>query len=312
MSQGYEQRQVDDEERRDLLKAIGVAGAVTVGGASVDGIREQMSGTTAASELAPVGKAINSDLAGELNATLIASQQSQIATATSELSAALEKGIPEAAPREEFAAVAEAGRPMYEHLKEVGFFESTTEHLPEFNPSYLDNAVTTFVGSEALSGTLNGFEFVGGEPVDILATVIGNAEQLAESHWISNEAILRAEMEGGQYIPPMTMSAAGGALLWLGDIDQHLWNRQVLMTEDIVADAVWHGQALGTGIHVMAEGAKAIAEENAALSDAELAGVLTTGFAVQAISQGLLPQDVYWISEEMRDSRRTDLGLAVE
>jgi hypothetical protein len=126
-----------------------------------------MSGTTAASELAPVGKAINSDLAGELNATLIASQQSQIAAATSELSAALEKGIPEAAPREEFAAVAEAGRPMYEHLKEVGFFESTTEHLPEFNPSYLDDAVTACVGAEALSGTRNGFEFVGGEPVEL-------------------------------------------------------------------------------------------------------------------------------------------------
>lgn len=295
-----------------MLKALGVAGAVTVGGATVGEIREQMGEATAAAELAPIGEAIKNDLAGSLDAGLIASQQAELAASASGLSVALEQGLPEAAPREEFAAVAEAGRPVYDHLGEVGFFESTTEHLPAFDPSYLNSAMSAFVGAEALSGTLADIEFVGGEPVDVLATVIGNARALSEHHWISTEEIARSDLEFGEFIPPMTMAAAGGVLLWLEDLDQHLWNRQVILTEDILADAVWHGQAMAAGFQLMAEGAKAIANEEGALSDAELGGVLSTGFAVQAISQGLLPEDVYWVTEEMRDSRRTDLGLAVE
>lgn len=306
MSHEYKKRHVINEDRRDLLKALGVAGAVTVGGATMGEIREEMGQSFATTELASIGEAIKSDLAGQLEAGLITSQQAELSTAATGLSVALERGIPEAAPREEFVTVAEAGRPLYEHLTEVGFFESTTSHLPAFEPSYLSNAVSVFVGSKALAGTLDEFEFVGGQAVDVLATVIGNAQQLSD-HWVSTDQIAREELEYGEYIPPMTKAAAGGVLLWLEDLDQHLWNQEVLMTEEILADAVWHGQAMAAGFQLMAEGARAIATEDATLSDTELSGVLSTGFAVQAISQELLPADAYWITEEMRDDRRTDL-----
>jgi hypothetical protein len=266
----------------------------------------------ASEELAPIGEAIRADLAGSIDAGLIASQQAALGATASELSVALERGLPSEAPRSEFASVAAAGWPVYEHLGEVGFWESTTSHLPEFSPEYLNTAVNAFVASEGLTGVLESFEFVGGQPVDVIASVIGSAQELSEFHWAATDEIPREELEFGDFVPPMTQGAAGGALLWLDDIDQHLWTHEVLLTEDILADAVWHGQAMAAGFQLMAEGAKVIGNEEGSLSDAELGGLLSTGFAVQALSQGTLPADVYWVTEGMRDNRRTDLGRAVQ
>lgn len=305
---GYEhtRRTVTDEDRREFLKVLGVTGAAAAGGVTLSGVHEEMS-ASATEELAPIGEAIAGDLAGELEASLISGQQSAIAEATAALPAVLERGFPEEGPREEFTAVAEAGRPLYNHLETAGFFESTTEHLPAFEPSYLTSAINVVAGSETLTTTFDEFEFVAGEQIDVLAAIVGNASEL-DDHWVATDQIPRAELEYGEYVPPMMKSAAGGVLLWLEDLDLHLWNQEVLLTEEIITDAVWYGQAMAAGFQLMAEGAKAIAAEDAALSNEELGGVLSTGFAVQAISQELLPTDVYWITDEMRGDRRTDLA----
>jgi hypothetical protein len=304
---------VNDEERREFLKALGIAGTVAAGGATLDEVRSAVS-TAGAEDLASVGQAIQADLGGELDAALIAEQQTGLAKATQELSLALEHGVAEEStgPREEFAAVAEAGRPVYEHMADVGFFESTTGHLPQFTPEFLKSAVSTFVGSEALAEPLSEFDLTDGAGVDLLAEVIANAEELNNHHWVATDGILREELEFGEHIPPMTMGAAGGTLLWLEDLDDHLWRHGVLLTEEIHADAVWHGQSMAAGFSLMAEGARAIDEGDAALSNEELGGLLSTGFAVQAIAQGLLPQDVYWITDEMRASHRPDITVITE
>ncbi len=302
---------VSNEERREFLKVLGVAGSVAAGGATLDQVRQSMSGATT-EELAPVGQAIASDLAGELDPNLLASGQSAMADAAVSLETVAERGIPTDSPGDDFAAVAEAGRPVYEHLTEVGFFESTTEELPEFTPSYLESAVESYIGSEALTDPLAAFGMSDGEGVDLLAEVVANAEELSQHHWIATDEIPRAEIEFGQFIPPMTQGAAGGSLLWLEDLDKHLWQKEVLLTDEIVADAVWHGQSMAAGFHLMTEGAKAIAAENEAYSDTELAALLSTGFAVQAIAQGLLPQDVYWVTDSMRGQDRPDIRVITE
>ena len=299
-------RYVTDDERREFLKALGVAGAVTAGGTGLQEVRDAMA-ASGSSELASIGRDIQSDLTGTMDAQLLVDGQAGVAAAASELPAAVERGLPEDEPRHEFRAVEEAGRPIYEHLGAAGFFESTTSHLPSFNPSYLETALTAFTGSEALAEPLADFGLTEGEGVDLLAEVIANAEELSDHHWVATDKIPREEIEFGEYIPSMTKGAAGGALLWLKDLDQHLWTHQTILTEEILADAGWHGRSMAAGFHLMTEGARAIAAEDAAYNDGELAALLSTGFAVQAISQGLLPQDVYWVTEEMRDERRTDL-----
>ena len=290
-----------DEERRDVLQALGVAGAVAVGGASIDELGRAVS-SDASEELAPIGQAIAEDTAGELDADMLATQGSAVVERTQHLSGAADRGLPTAEPREEFAAVAEAGRPAYDHLAEIGFFESTTNHLPEFTPTYLRDSVRTVLGADALTDSLADLGFTDAAAADVVATVVANAEQISDHHWVATDEVPREQVEMGEYIPPMTKAAMGGVLLWLEDVDQHLWTHERLLTEDLLSNAVWDAGAMAAGFHLVTEGARRIGEASSELSDAELGALLSTGFAVQAIAQHQLPRDVYWITDEARAS----------
>lgn len=301
------ERRLTDEERREFLKVLGVGGAVAAGSATLGDVRETVAGETT-TELAPVGQAVQSDLAGELDAGLLASSQAEFAEQAVAMETALEKGLPQGGePREEFAHVAAAGRPVYDHLLELGFFESTTERLPEFTPEYVEDSVRRFVSVAALTTPLERLDFSETELVDLLATVVTHRRELSEHHWIATDALPRERIEFGEHIPPVTQGAAGGVLLWLESLDQHLAQHGVLMTDDILADAVWDARTMAAGFQLMTEGAKAIAEESGEFSDDELAAMLSSGFALQAVGQNLLPQDAYWITEEMRADREIDL-----
>lgn len=295
---------VTDEERREFLKVLGAGSAAVAGGTALSDVRSRVS-ETPEEPLASIGQEIRSDVTGTLDADLLASGQSAVAARASELPAAVERGFPEDGPREEFGQVAAAGQPVYDHLTEVGFFESTTERLPEFTPEYLEKSVKTFVGSEALAGPLADMGLTEAEATDLVATVVSNAERIDQYHWVATDEIPRAQLEFGEYVPPMTKAAAGGVLLWLGDVDEHLWKHQTLLTEDILRDATWHARSMAAGFQLMTEAAGRVADGG--LSDGELGALLSTGFAVQAIAQNLLPEDAYWITEEMRDDRRTDI-----
>lgn len=305
----HKRQHVSEEERRDFLKALGVGGAVAVGGATLSDVREAVP-EESAEEVATIGEAIREDLTGSLDAGFIASQQTAFAEAAATLPAVTEEGLPEDGARNDFRQVAAAGWPVYEHLSDVGFFESTTGHISEFTPAYLEESTKTFVGSESLAAPLTELGLSDEEGFDLVATVIANAEQLSNYHWIATDRIPREKVELGQFVPPMTKATAGGVLLWLEDLDQHLWQKSAILTEEILADAAWHGHAMAAGYQLMAEGAKVIAEDEGTLSESELGALLSTGFAVQAISQALLPTDVYWITEEMRGPKRSDVKPA--
>lgn len=306
MARYGEKRYVTDQERRDFLKALGIAGAVGATGTGIQEMRDALA-TSASGELAGTGRAVRSDLTGTLDADLIASQQAAVADAVGGLSGAAERDLPTGGPREEFAPIASAARPVYDHLGEAGFFESTTRHLPEFDPAFLASAVKTFVGSEGLSQSLDDLGLTGSFGVDLLAEVISNAERLSTHHWVATDALPREQIEGGQYIPSMTAAATFGVLSWLDHLDNHLWQNRVLITDEIQSDAVWHARSMTAGFQLVSEGAKALADGSNDLSDGELSALLTTGFAVEAISQNLLPQDVYWITDEMRAPGRDDI-----
>ncbi|UPV73626.1 twin-arginine translocation signal domain-containing protein [Halorussus limi] len=310
MVHGHRERSISDEQRREFLKALGVGGAVAAGGATLDDVRDAVeTGETA--ELASVGEAIRSDLAGSLDRGLLADGHAELATAAADLTAVPERGLPgaDAGPREEFAAVASAARPVYDHLGEVGFFQSTTERLPDFDPGYVEDSVRRFVVSEGLAGSLSDLDFAEDELVDLLATVVNHRERLGGRHWVSTDRLPREQMEVGEYIPPMTKAAAGGVLLWLEDLDDHLWRNGVILTDEILADATWDGRAMAAGFDLMVDGARRIADPDDDTADDELAGLLSSGFALQAVAQNLLPQDAYWVSEEMRAERDNDLEI---
>lgn len=303
--------EITEEDRREFLKALGVTGLAAAGGMTLSEVREELSAGTA-EELAPVGQAIQADLSGSIDAELVADQQATLSSAANELPAALESGVPAEAPGTAFASVAEAGRPIYEHLEGVGFFESTTDHLPEITPASLSASVETFAGSEELAAPLESVEMAGEAGVDLLATVIGNAERLSGRHWVATDELTRDQFEFAEKMPPLTQAAAGGVLLWFENLDDFLWTNETLVTEEILESAAWYGQSMAAGFQLMAEGAKHIGAESGTLAEDELAALLSTGFAVQAIAQTLLLPDVAWITDPMRADHRTDLEVVTE
>lgn len=298
MVKKHSSRAITDEDRREFLKVLGVGGAVAAG-ATLDEVRNAVSPETSG-ELAPIGEAVRADLAGELDAGLLANEQASFVETAASLTAVPERGLPEGSPREEFEAVAAASRPIYEHLGSVGFFGSTTKHLPDFTPEYIEQSIQRFVGSESLAAPLKDLNFAEDELVDLVATVVSHRERIGERHWVSTDEISREEIAMGEHIPPMTKLAAGGSLLWLEDLDQHLWQDKVLITDEILSDATWHARSMAAGFQLMTEGARHIAQEAGALSDEDLAAQLSSGFALMAIAQNLLAEDAYWITEEMR------------
>lgn len=301
----------DDASRRELLKLLGLTGTAAAGGVTLEQLSEAATAPTE-DELAPTGQAINAELSESIDADLVASYQTDLVEAASPLPAVAERGLPEGAPRNDFGAVAAAQRAIYDHLVEAGFFEATTEQLPNFTVEYLESNVRTFASSEALVAPLAAMGFEGEAGVDLLATVVGNTQRIIDHHWIATDELPRERIELGDFVPPMTQAAAGGGMLWMDDLDLHLWQDKVLIDDEILADTIWHAQSIAAGFQLMAEGAKAVGREGAAFTDSELTALLTTGFAVQAISQSLLKKDSYWITEEMRASRRTDLETITE
>ena len=299
MGNPYKNNRTTEEERRDFLKILGITSVTAVGSYTLSDVREVLASPTA-EELATIGQAIQEDLSGSLDADQLASNQATFATEASTLPAIVERGVPATEQREDFAPVAEAGQPIYEQLTNAGFFESTTQHLPEITPEYLETAIEAFAGSSTLAEYVIDVGLSDEAGADLVATVVANAEQLSTHHWVATDEIPREEIEYGEFIPPMTQSATGGVLLWLQDLDQHLWQKQVILNEDILGDAAWHAHAMSVGFHLVTEGARQIAAESGKLSNSELGALLSTGFAVQAISQNRLAQDVYWITEEMR------------
>ncbi|PSP55232.1 hypothetical protein BRC82_06935 [Halobacteriales archaeon QS_1_67_19] len=314
MAHGHRERAVSDEQRREFLRALGVGGAVAAGGATLDDVNEALEARTS-EELATVGEAIRSDLTGEVDADLLAASHADLAEATAGLTAVPERGLPgvESGPREEFEAVAAAARPAYDHLAEVGFFESTTERLPAFTPEFIEDSVRRFVVSDAAGAGLADLGFSQEELVDLMATVVSHRDRIDDRHWVSTDELPREQLEFGEYVPPMTQAAAGGVLLWLEDVDKHLWHQAVLITDEILADATWDARAMAAGFDLMLDGARRVgggateAGGEADTADDELAGLLSSGFALQAIAQNLLPQDAYWITEEMRAERQNEL-----
>jgi hypothetical protein len=307
---GYEtreQRHISEEDRRGFLKVLGLGSAVAVGSATLDDVTPAVSETTA-EELAPIGQEIQADLSGNLDATLLANQQDKFVESAGVLGSTVYE-LSEEGPRDEFATIADAGQPIVDHLADVDFFETTTQQIPTLTPSYLETVAKTFVGSEVLTAPLDDIGLVDGEGVDLVATVIANAEDLSTYHWAATDEIPRQQVERGEFIPPMTRAASEGVLLWLADLDKHLWQKKPLVTDDLLAKATWHARSMAAGFQLMTEGARVVADGTGSVSDGELAALLTTGFAIQAISSALLPQDVYWITEDMRAPRESTMKI---
>lgn len=296
---------VSDEERREFLKVIGVAGAVGASSVTLGELNDTVEPTDV-DALRSVGAAVSERMAGAVDADLLATQQAELTTALADAPAAVESGAAFEAPGTAFDEIAQAGWGTYDHLEETGFFEALSEEMPAFNPERLATSTQAFLGSDAAIEPLRELDLGGTAGVDLVAPIINQAEKLSHFHWIASGDI-PADHHLTDVLPPISQRAAGGVLLWLQNLDDHLYQDQVLFTEEILADGIWEVRGMTAGFHLMTEGARAIGAESNRFSDADLGALFATSIALQEVAQRMLPVHMHWIDEETRDPGNAEI-----
>jgi hypothetical protein len=84
-------------------------------------------------------------------------------------------------------------------------------------------------------------------------------------------------------------------------LDDHLWKKEVLITEQILDDAHWRSKAMVAGLDVMLHAARSVAQDGEGeLTDAQVTAGLIAGSAVCIVNQEELMKEAFWITEEKR------------
>lgn len=294
---------VDENDRRNFLKILGIAGGVGAASEfSLSDLRGAV-GAEGAEELATIGERIRADLAGGLDAGQLAGAVGGIESSIAELPALREAGFPD----QQGTAYQDAATPAweaYDHLAAVGFFESAERHMPEFTPDHVQATATELIRAEPLIGTLAEAGFEESERTAVVVDAVNENDRLA--HWVST-ASLPADPEGYDpaNVAPLHQRALGGALLWVDELDQQLWQREVLLTEAMLDRAIWDVKQIFGGTHLFVSAARDLAGPEE-LSDSQLTAALAGGSAVAIRGQEKLEQDLFRITDEERAPRKGD------
>jgi hypothetical protein len=300
---------VDDEERREFLKALGVGGAVAAGGVSVRelslaDLRSEVSADS--SQLAETGEAIRADLAGSLDASLLTTETAALAEAVGRVQELRAAGIPASGDAELYGELTEPGWRINEHLAEVGFYEAAEEHFPLFTVEHVDETARELVASGSFASLLSPLGFDDAEQTALLANVVNNRAHLEQ--WLPVSAYpddvygVDDDSIDPETVPPLHRRAVEGALLWIDGYDWHLWQKEVILTEGILDEGAWDVRAMLAGSYLVGSAAKGLATGD--VSDEELSALLTAGTAVGIVGQFDFANDVARITDDERAPRR--------
>lgn len=250
-------------------------------------------------EFASMGEAVREDLTGRLDGELLGRELSELATQIGRLPEVREAGIPEGEiePTALYRELVAPGWRIYDHLVETGFFDSAEAHLPRFTPEHIERTAHGLIRAEALSSALEDCGFDERERTVLVMNVVNNNNRLAR--WTPTKDIPEEVEFNVEYIPPLQQRAMGGSLLWVNSLDIHLWQKKILITDEILDDGYWDVKAMLGGLYVMATAAHEIATGES-LSDEELAAALSASTAIMITNQEEIVKDMFWITEEMR------------
>jgi hypothetical protein len=287
-----------EEEQRQLAETLGIDASDD--SRSVSELRAAMEAEVDPS-FASLGEATRAGLEDALDEELLERELGNIAAQLARLPSVRERGIPagEREPESLYREVAEPGWRVYDHLLDVGFFESVDEHAPRFDAEHIRQTARGLVESDALATDLEEAGIDDRELALLMMNVTNNGTRLAR--WVPTTQIpdeVEFEVED---VPPLHQRAMGGALLWIRTLDVHLWQKQVLLTEEILDDAVWDVKAMLGGIYLLTRAALEIADGGeGTLSDSHLSAALTAGAAITIVYQEEICRDAYRITDEMR------------
>jgi hypothetical protein len=292
--------QATSEDRRELAATLGVSGATTGERMTVEEIRTAIDAETDP-EFASMGESIRDDLTGKLDVDLLAEALSNMETQINRLPEVREEGIPdgEQEPEELYRELIEPGWQVYEHLVDVEFFDSIEANLPRFTAEHIEHTAHELIQTEQLTEALTECGFDEHEKTVLMMNVVNNNTRL--SRWVPTREIPEGVEFNVNHVPPVHQRAMGGSLLWINALDDHLWQKKILITEDILDDGYWHIKAMLGGLYVMSMAAREIAAgEDSSLTDAQLTAALSGSAAMMIVNQEEILKDMFWITEEMR------------
>lgn len=305
MAIDFREKRLSDEERREFLKVLGVAGAIATGGSAIEEVsladlRDAVALESAAG-LSKRGEAIRNEVSGDLDASILATGLDGVAGAIERLPEIQASGLPEAADGATFERLTDPAWAVEEHLAEVGFFGAAEENLPLFSADHIASATKELIRTEALASTLADIGFSDRERTAMVANAVANNAHL--SRWAPVRFYEETDVEDvvSAYVPPLHRRAAGGVLLWIDGLDRHLAQNRVLVTDDLLARGLWDVKAMLGGFYLLTAAAEGLARED--IPDGQLTALLTGSTAIMIISQMDLKQDLVYITDDMRAPR---------
>lgn len=288
------------EEREQLVENLGIDDTVVEEELTLSALQSAVDGEID-DEFASMGEAIRNDLEGSLDVGLLESVMEDLETQIERLPEVREVGIPdgEREPDRLYRDLVEPAWRMYDHLVDVGFFESVDANAPRFSSGHIENTSYGLLEADPLTSELESIGFEDAEQVRLVTSVVNSDRELAR--WVPTEQIPHDVEFNVDFVPPLHQRAAGGALLWIQTLDIHLWQKQVLITEQILDDGYWDIKAMLGGLYLLTRAAREIGVgDESSLTDGQLMAALTASAAIMIINQQEICRDMYYITEEMR------------
>ena len=292
-------RDLSEEDRRTFLKALGVGGAVASGGITFDTLRSSVEAGQSEA-FAAMGESIRNDLSGRLDGALVEAELSNIVAGVERLPDLEATGTLDE-PGSAYHELAAPAWTVYDHLAETGFFRSAEVNLPAFTEEHVASSAREIVHARPIEAALSTVGFGDEEMVALVSDVVTNADRLA--WWVPTSDIPQDVDEFDPAdVAPLHQRAVGGALLWIDELDQQLWQRRRLITDEMIANGLSDVKAMLAGAYLVTRAAHDVAGPNA-LSDSQLTATLTTGAAVAIVGQEAIAADLFRITDEMRAPR---------
>jgi hypothetical protein len=288
------------QEQDELAHNLGVEGAALDETLTLAVLKDAIEGDVDEA-FASMGEEIRGDLVGSLDVDLIDSVLEALETRIDRLPDVRAVGVPDGdqEPDRLYRELVEPGWRLYDHLCEVGFFESVDENAPRFSSEHIRNTGHGVVEADPLTDDLERIGFDEEEQLRMMTSVINSDKEL--ERWVPTREIPHEVEFEVDFVPPLHQRAAGGTLLWIQTLDVHLWQKEILITDEILDDGYRDVKAMLGGLYLLARAAREIAtEDEQALTDGQLMAALTASAAIMILNQQAICRDVYYITEEMR------------
>ncbi|MBP1986485.1 hypothetical protein [Halolamina salifodinae] len=257
-----------------------------------------------AEELAERGKAIRDDLSGSLDADLIEELLAELADEIRRVPELREIGCPERG-HTPYQDLITAGWELVDHLSAVGFFQSAEENLPAFTDDHIEATTEQLFRMDSLTGILSDLGLPEHEQLALVTNIVNASEQLSwwerTSDYPDISELGRDDYDDGivqEYSPPLHHRAMEGSLLWIDGLDWHLWQKEVLITQEMIEKGVWDVKSMLAGVYLLGDTARRLADGE--ITDENLTTMTTASTAMMVIGQEFLVDDVAWIDDSDR------------